>query len=29
LALGRPEVKKWLAGHLVDPLPMLERQGLV
>ncbi len=29
LALGHPEVKKWLAGHLVDPLPLLERKGLV
>jgi heterodisulfide reductase subunit B len=29
LALGHPEVKKWLAGHLVDPLPLLERKGLI
>jgi heterodisulfide reductase subunit B len=29
LALGHPEVKKWLAGHLVDPLPLLKRKGLV
>jgi heterodisulfide reductase subunit B len=28
LALGHPEVKKWLAGHLVDPLPLLEKLGL-
>jgi heterodisulfide reductase subunit B len=27
LALGHPEVKKWLAGHLVDPLPLLEKIG--
>jgi heterodisulfide reductase subunit B len=27
LALGHPEVKKWLAGHLVDPLPLLEKLG--
>ncbi len=29
LALGHPEVKKWLAGHLTDPLPLLERKGLI
>jgi heterodisulfide reductase subunit B len=28
LALGHPEVKKWLAGHLVDPLPLLEKIGI-
>jgi len=28
LALGHPEVKKWLAGHLVDPVPLLEKIGL-
>jgi heterodisulfide reductase subunit B len=27
LALGHPETKKWLAGHLVDPLPLLEKIG--
>ncbi len=27
LALGHPEVKKWLAGHLVDPRPLLEKLG--
>jgi heterodisulfide reductase subunit B2 len=27
LALGHPEVKNWLAGHLVDPLPLLEKIG--
>ena len=27
LALGHPDVKKWLAGHLVDPLPLLEKIG--
>ena len=26
LALGHPDVKKWLAGHLVDPLPLLEEE---
>jgi heterodisulfide reductase subunit B len=29
LALGHPEVKKWLAGHLVDPLPLLREKGLI
>jgi len=29
LALGHPEVEKWLRGHLVDPLPLLRRKGLV
>jgi heterodisulfide reductase subunit B len=29
LALGHPEVKKWLAGHLVDPLPLLREKGLL
>jgi heterodisulfide reductase subunit B2 len=29
LAMGHPEVKKWLAGHLVDPLPLLEQKGLI
>jgi heterodisulfide reductase subunit B len=29
LALGHPDVKKWLAGHLVDPVPLLERKGLI
>jgi heterodisulfide reductase subunit B len=29
LALGHPEVKRWLAGHLVDPLPLLEQKGLI
>ena len=29
LALGHPEVKKWLAGHLTDPLPLLQRKGLI
>jgi heterodisulfide reductase subunit B len=28
LALGHPDVKKWLAGHLVDPLPLLEKIGV-
>jgi len=29
LALGHPKVKKWLAGHLVDPLPFLKEKGLL
>jgi heterodisulfide reductase subunit B len=29
LALGHPEVQKWLARHLVDPRPLLEKQGLI
>ncbi len=29
LALGHPEVKKWLAGHLVDPGPLLREKGLI
>ena len=27
LALGHPQVEKWLAGHLVDPLPLLRKIG--
>ena len=27
LALGHPDVKKWLRGHLTDPLPLLEKLG--
>jgi len=29
LALGHPQVKEWLSKHLVDPMPLLRRQGLV
>ena len=29
LALGHPDVKKWLAGHLVDPMPLLRGKGLI
>jgi heterodisulfide reductase subunit B len=29
LALGHPEVKNWLAKHLVDPLPLLREKGLI
>jgi heterodisulfide reductase subunit B len=29
LALGHPEVEKWLNGHLVDPRPMLHRKNLI
>jgi heterodisulfide reductase subunit B len=28
LALGHPETRKWLAQHLVDPLPLLKMKGL-
>jgi len=29
LALGHPEVKGWLAKHLVDPMPLLRDKGLI
>ena len=29
LALGHPEVKSWLAMHLVDPMPLLRDKGLI
>jgi heterodisulfide reductase subunit B len=29
LALGHPEVQQWLARHLVDPRPLLEKKGLI
>jgi len=29
LALGHPEAPKWLAQHLVDPMPLLKMKGLV
>ncbi len=29
LALGAPEVEAWMAGHLVDPRPLLRRKGLI
>jgi len=29
LALGHPEVQQWLARHLVDPRPLLEKRGLI
>jgi heterodisulfide reductase subunit B len=29
LALGHPEVEKWLSAHLVDPLPLLRQKGLI
>jgi heterodisulfide reductase subunit B len=29
LALGHPEISAWLAGHLVDPLPLLRKKGLI
>jgi heterodisulfide reductase subunit B2 len=29
LALGHPNVEKWLAGHLVDPRPLLREKGLL
>jgi heterodisulfide reductase subunit B len=28
LALGHPEAPKWLAQHLVDPMPLLKMKGL-
>ena len=28
LALGHPQVKDWLAQHLVNPLPLLQQKGL-
>jgi len=29
LALGHPQVKTWLGRHFVDPMPLLQRQGLL
>jgi len=29
LALGHPEVKGWLAKHMVDPIPLLRDKGLI
>ena len=29
LALGHPEVTTWLSRHFVDPLPLLQRRGLL
>jgi heterodisulfide reductase subunit B len=29
LALGHPDVKKWLRAHLTDPVPLLRRKGLI
>ncbi len=29
LALGHPQVGDWLAGHLVDPRPLLKNKGLL
>jgi heterodisulfide reductase subunit B len=29
LALGHPDVKNWLSKHLVNPLPLLRRKGLI
>jgi heterodisulfide reductase subunit B len=29
LALGHPQVEKWLAMHLVDPMPLLREKGLI
>jgi heterodisulfide reductase subunit B len=29
LALGHPDVEKFLRGHLVDPRPLLEKKGLL
>jgi len=29
LALGHPQVRDWLAKHLVNPLPLLQKKGLI
>jgi heterodisulfide reductase subunit B len=29
LALGHPQVKEWLAKHLVNPVPLLQKKGLI
>jgi heterodisulfide reductase subunit B len=29
LALGHPDVRTWLARHFVDPVPLLQRRGLL
>jgi heterodisulfide reductase subunit B len=29
LALGHPDVEKWLSMHLVDPMPLLKGKGLI
>ena len=29
LALGHPEVEKWLSAHLVDPRPLLRAKSLI
>jgi heterodisulfide reductase subunit B2 len=29
LALGHPDVKTWFSRHFVDPLPLLQRKGLL
>jgi heterodisulfide reductase subunit B len=29
LALGHPQVKDWLAKHLVNPVPLLQKKGLI
>jgi len=29
LALGHPDVKTWLSRHFVDPVPLLQRKGLL
>ncbi|MEW6658868.1 MAG: CoB--CoM heterodisulfide reductase iron-sulfur subunit B family protein [Thermodesulfobacteriota bacterium] len=29
LALGHPQAKEWLAKHLVNPLPLLQKKGLI
>jgi hypothetical protein len=29
LALGHLQVKEWLAKHLVNPLPLLQKKGLI
>jgi heterodisulfide reductase subunit B len=29
LALEHPDVEKWLAMHLVNPMPLLQEKGLI
>jgi heterodisulfide reductase subunit B len=29
LALGHPDVKTWFSRHFVDPVPLLQRKGLL
>jgi hypothetical protein len=29
LAMGAPDVKKWLSGHIADPFTLLRELGLL